>query len=123
MLPTPTTCDQLLKRTGSRCPVCHRACPAEVWRTSETPARILLRRTCPQHGEHSSCIASDARFYWNSQAASGFCGGREHSPSSLASAFNFERLSTCLALIEIVRSCNLSCPTCYADSPLGSGTA
>jgi 7,8-dihydro-6-hydroxymethylpterin dimethyltransferase len=29
----------------------------------------------------------------------------------------FEELSTCLALIEIVRSCNLSCPTCYADSP------
>ncbi len=28
-----------------------------------------------------------------------------------------ERLSTCLALIEIVNSCNLACPTCYADSP------
>jgi hypothetical protein len=25
---------------------------------------------------------------------------------------------TCLALIEIVHSCNLSCPTCYANSPL-----
>src|SRR5207249_3273251 len=33
----------------------------------------------------------------------------------------FEKLSTCLALIEIVHSCNLACPTCYADSPLGSG--
>jgi uncharacterized radical SAM superfamily Fe-S cluster-containing enzyme len=33
----------------------------------------------------------------------------------------FETLSTCLALIEIVHSCNLSCPTCYADSPLGVG--
>ena len=32
-----------------------------------------------------------------------------------------EKLSTCLALIEIVHSCNLSCPTCYADSPLGAG--
>jgi uncharacterized radical SAM superfamily Fe-S cluster-containing enzyme len=29
----------------------------------------------------------------------------------------FETLSTCLALIEIVDSCNLSCPICYADSP------
>jgi len=28
-----------------------------------------------------------------------------------------ERLSTCLALIEIVNSCNLACPTCFADSP------
>src|SRR5213075_1778573 len=29
--------------------------------------------------------------------------------------------STCLALIEIVDSCNLACPTCYADSPVGTG--
>jgi uncharacterized radical SAM superfamily Fe-S cluster-containing enzyme len=32
-----------------------------------------------------------------------------------------EKLSTCLALIEVVNSCNLSCPTCYADSPLANG--
>lgn len=32
-----------------------------------------------------------------------------------------ERLSTCLALIEIVNSCNLKCPTCFADSPMGAG--
>lgn len=32
-----------------------------------------------------------------------------------------EKLSTCLALIEIVDSCNLSCPTCFADSPVGIG--
>lgn len=32
----------------------------------------------------------------------------------------FETLSTCLALIEVVDSCNLACPTCYADSPHGS---
>src|SRR5437879_7364597 len=31
--------DQLLKRTTSRCPCCHVPCPAEVWRTSEKPAR------------------------------------------------------------------------------------
>jgi uncharacterized radical SAM superfamily Fe-S cluster-containing enzyme len=41
--------------------------------------------------------------------------GADGSPIS-----KMERLSTCLALIEIVRSCNLACPTCYADSPLGS---
>lgn len=32
-----------------------------------------------------------------------------------------ETLSTCLALIEVVQSCNLACPTCYADSPVGAG--
>ena len=32
-----------------------------------------------------------------------------------------EVMSTCLALIEIVDSCNLTCPTCFADSPPGTG--
>ena len=56
--------DQLLKRTTSRCPVCHASCPAEVWRTGSIPAKVMLKRTCPEHGEASVCIASDARFYW-----------------------------------------------------------
>src|SRR3989442_15416879 len=57
-------CDKLLKRTTSRCPVCHAPCPAEVWRTGGIPSKVFLKRTCPEHGEASVCIASDARFYW-----------------------------------------------------------
>src|SRR5436190_6697668 len=128
--------EQLLKRTTSRCPVCRAACPAEVWRIEGRPAKVFLRRTCAKHGAASVCIASDARFYWLAQGnrgnAFGCCGaaccaadgstagtlggnapGRGDAP--------FEQLSTCLALIEIVNSCNLSCPTCYADSPPGTG--
>src|SRR5437867_11647459 len=70
---------RLLKRTASRCPVCHVACPAEVWRVEGQPAQVLLRRTCPEHGEASVCIASDARFYWlargNPGNARDGCGG------------------------------------------------
>jgi 7,8-dihydro-6-hydroxymethylpterin dimethyltransferase len=127
---------ELLKQTISRCPVCHAAVPGEVWREGAHPGRVVMRRSCPEHGEHVATLASDARFYWKSMGQreeGGCCGGqccsadgsstgtlgrnadgREGSP--------FETLSTCLALIEIVRSCNLSCPTCYADSPLGAGT-
>ncbi len=32
-----------------------------------------------------------------------------------------EKLATCLCQIEVVHSCNLACPTCYADSPAGAG--
>ena len=129
--------DELLKRTTSRCPVCHAPCPAEVWRTGCIPSKILLKRACPEHGEASVCIASDARFYWLAQGKesnaccsalstinselSTPCGtlGRNANPGAALGVM--EKLSTCLALIEIVNSCNLSCPTCYADSPLGSG--
>jgi uncharacterized radical SAM superfamily Fe-S cluster-containing enzyme len=129
--------DELLKRTMSRCPECHAACPAEVWRTGGIPSRVFLKRTCAEHGEVSVCIASDARFYWLAKGkAENACGcgsegccsadgtnvgtlGRNADPGAALGVM--EKLSTCLALIEIVNSCNLSCPTCYADSPLGIG--
>ena len=126
--------ETLLKRTTSRCPQCHQACPAEVWQIG-TPehSRVFLRRTCPEHGEAEACISSDARFYWLAQGdpQNACCGGNACSASDgvvrgtlgrnaprpnrrTARASSF---STCLALIEIVHSCNLACPTCYADSP------
>ena len=136
LLPIVAT-EQLLKHTTSRCPVCHAACPAQVWRIDGRPAKVFLKRTCPAHGEATACIASDARFYWlakgNPENASGCCGGSACGASDGSTAGTlgrnvsgrgdapFEKLSTCLALIEIVNSCNLSCPTCYADSPLGAG--
>ncbi|MBN8248720.1 MAG: radical SAM protein [Verrucomicrobia bacterium] len=124
----------LLKRTTTRCPECRRAVPGEVWREGAAPGRVVLRRECPDHGAFEATLASDARFYWVAQgdpcnSASGCCppaaasgpagtlgrnaAGRQDGP--------FESLSTCLALIEIVNSCNLSCPTCYAESPVGTG--
>jgi 7,8-dihydro-6-hydroxymethylpterin dimethyltransferase len=136
----PITSEELLKRTTSRCPICHAPCPAEVWRTDGAPAKVLLKRTCQEHGEFSACIASDARFYWLSKGnpVNDCCGNASSSHNACCSANGtvagtlgrnaaghadapFEKLSTCLALIEIVRSCNLSCPTCYADSPVGAG--
>jgi len=127
--------DELLKRTTSRCPVCRRACPGEVWRTGGVLPKVHLKRTCPEHGEASVCIASDARFYWlaTGKAENACCGGqacrasdaqpagtlgRNAEPGDAAGLM--EKLATCLCLIEIVNSCNLSCPTCYADSPLGA---
>jgi hypothetical protein len=120
--------DKLLKRTTSRCPVCHAPCPAEVWRTGGIQSKVFLKRTCPEHGEASVCIASDARFYWLAKGKSenACCSadgsnvgtlGRNAEPGDALGVM--EKLSTCLALIEIVNSCNLSCPTCYADSPPG----
>jgi uncharacterized radical SAM superfamily Fe-S cluster-containing enzyme len=126
--------ETLLKRTTSRCPVCHAAAPAEVIRiTKGKEAKVYLKRTCPEHGEAAICIASDARFYWMAQGdpqnacrgGTACCASEEGQPGTLGrnaagrGAGPFETLSTCLALIEIVNSCNLACPTCFADSPVG----
>ena len=127
--------ETLLKRTKSRCPVCRAECPAEVWKIGDAKQqRVFLRRRCAQHGEAQVCIASDARFYWLAQGdpQNACCGGNACSASdgvvrgtlgrnAAAPSENqkskIENLSTCLALIEIVNSCNLACPTCFADSP------
>jgi uncharacterized radical SAM superfamily Fe-S cluster-containing enzyme len=124
---------QTLKRTTSRCPVCQRSAPAEVWKTTGSPAKVYLTRTCEEHGTHDACISSDARFYWLAQGdSSNACGAGcacSADPTGIPGTLGknaavksnaVEVLSTCLALIEIVDSCNLACPTCFADSPIGA---
>ncbi|MBB5030722.1 radical SAM protein [Prosthecobacter vanneervenii] len=123
----------LLKRTTSRCPQCHRPCPATV---EQQDGKVYLKRRCIAHGEFSACIASDARFYWLAQGkeenrccsggacctAEGTSAGTMGRNAEGRGTNSIETLSTCLALIEIVNSCNLACPTCYADSPVGIGS-
>ena len=123
----------LLKRTTSRCPKCHKPCPATV---EQQDGKVHLKRRCMAHGEFSACIASDARFYWlaqgkeENQCCSGgaCCSAEGKTAGTLGRNAEgrggnpIETLSTCLALIEIVNSCNLACPTCYADSPVGIGS-
>jgi tetraether lipid synthase len=107
-----------------------------VWRTGGVAPKVLLKRCCPEHGEASVCIASDARFYWlaKGRPENTCCGGQACRASDNMSAGTLgrnaapgvalglqEKLSTCIALIEIVNSCNLPCPTCYADSHIGVG--
>ncbi len=144
MNPLAIVPEELLKRTTSRCPVCHAPCPAEVWKVGATHAQVFLRRTCAEHGVFSACLASDARFYWLArgnprnaccpspdsggapsaaccQSATGHDAGTLGRNAAGHGDAPFETLATCLALIEIVRSCNLPCPTCYAGSPLGHG--
>lgn len=129
----PRTFKETLKRTTSRCPVCQQPAAAEVWKTTGTPSKVYLTRTCESHGEHTACISSDARFYWLAKGdPSNACGpscacsadpaGRAGTLGRNAAATDpaVEVLSTCLALIEIVDSCNLACPTCFADSPVGA---
>ncbi len=127
------TSETFLKATRTRCPICRTDCPGEVWKVGDVKQqRVFLRRRCAAHGESEICIASDARFYWLAQGdpQNACCGGnacsagdgivrgtlgRNAAPGEAVG--KVEKLSTCLALIEIVNSCNLACPTCFADSP------
>ncbi len=128
--------ETILKKTISRCPVCRKDKPAEVIKViKDGREQIIMRRHCPCHGTHDFTIASDARFYWlaqgNPKNSSCGCGSSCSSAGGGKSGYLgdnatnddtkgvIEKLSTCLALIEITDSCNLACPTCFADSPTG----
>ena len=133
---TQITETECLKQTETRCPQCHIALAGEVWKVDSDPAKIVMRRTCPEHGLFESTIASDAAYYWLSKgrsknlgeqaddtccSADGDCCGSLGSNANTTELGVFDTLSTCIALIEIVDSCNLSCPTCFASSPLSNG--
>lgn len=131
--------DRPLKITSSVCPVCKAHLPATVVQRGDA---VFLCKTCPTHGPFEAQISSDARWYHLSLGAdaagesgsccggSGCCGpddagglvGLTSGGGSGHDETIIERSSTCIALIEIVETCNLECPTCYAGSapPPGS---
>ena len=104
----------LLKQTHTRCTTCHARIDGRV---VNDDGKVFLERMCPEHGYESVCISSDARFYYDSRGSG--CGtGCGCGPDETSATSNpFDTLSTCLALIEVVDSCNMACPTCFANSP------
>ncbi|MFO0828103.1 MAG: radical SAM protein [Phycisphaerales bacterium] len=108
-----------IKTTKSRCPACRREIDATI---IERDGRIVMRKRCAEHGPFEVTIAKDKRYWYDSRGSGSCCGEGcccGPKPEATASADPFDTLSTCIALIEIVDSCNLTCPTCYASSPFG----
>ena len=125
--------ERVIKLTRSRCPTCRTEVPARV---VERDGSVFMEKECAEHGAFDVMLQRDARWYFESHGdpanAGGACCGPQGccAPTETAGATSsaggvavdpFERLSTCVALIEIVDSCNLTCPTCYAESPYGVG--
>ncbi|MCH7546588.1 MAG: radical SAM protein [Planctomycetes bacterium] len=111
-----------IKTTISRCPVCLREVAADI---EDVDGSVFMTKACPEHGEFRVRLASDARFYHESHGSSenktcnsSSCGCQS-AEKPQDDVDPFEVLSSCIALIEIVDSCNLPCPTCYASSELG----
>lgn len=109
----------LLRKTRSRCIECGTEVHAEVWKSSDVPPRIYLRKYCPEHGVTSARLSSDARFYFiPTEGEACGCGPGGCGAPLGDNAQTSTQLHTCTLVVEIVRDCNMSCPTCYADSPL-----
>src|SRR5690349_24650588 len=111
-----------LGATQSLCPDCLAVVPAKI--ITRGP-RVYFRKRCPTHGEREDFVCSDVAWY----------DRMEYSlPAKIPVEFGVEPKNgcpldcglcteheqhTCVAVVEITSSCNLTCPMCYASSAPG----
>ena len=99
-----------LKTTTSLCPVCLLRISAQV---RSRDGQVWMDKECPEHGPFSAQLASQTAHYYRHDsrldAVGGCCGPGQHCGDQVAN-------HSCNMLIEITQRCNLTCPTCYADS-------
>lgn len=111
--------------TTSLCPECLRRIDAKI--VFEDGNVYMLKR-CPYHGKSKVLIADDIEYYKNIR--------NYNKPSETPHRFNTKthygcpydcglcpdhEQHSCLTIIEITDRCNLTCPTCYANSSPSHG--
>ena len=111
-----------LGTTQSLCPECLALVPAKI---IERRGRVYFRKTCAEHGIREDFVCSDATYYDQMEYAL---------PARVPAEFGIDpdkgcpfdcglctehEQHTCVGLVEITSSCNLTCPMCYASSAPG----
>ncbi len=112
-----------LGQTQSICPRCKRVLEAEL---RERHGRVVLSRTCPEHGRFDAVVYGDARRYAEIQRfnkpgespRSRQTGTADGCPHDCGICPEHAQ-HTCLGIIEVNSACNLDCPICFADSGTG----
>lgn len=111
-----------LGTTQSLCPECLALVPAKIL---DRGGRVYFRKTCPTHGLREDFVCSDRKWYDQMEFAL---------PAKTPAKFGIEpdkgcpydcglctehEQHTCVGVLEITSSCNLTCPMCYAGSSPG----
>ncbi len=111
-----------LGTTQSLCPECLGLTPAKILSRG---GRVYFRKTCPEHGVREDFVCSDVTWYDRMEYAL---------PAKIPAKFGIEpdkgcpfdcglctehEQHTCIGLVEVTSSCNLTCPMCYAGSSPG----
>lgn len=118
---------RFLGQTQSLCATCLALVPAKI---IEEEGRIYYQKRCPSHGVEKVLISTDAAYYRRVQdwikpgdRPLQFQTRITHGcPHDCGLCPDHEQHS-CLAIIEVNETCNLTCPVCFADSsPARPGT-
>ncbi len=111
----------LPKTTQSLCPECTQLLPARIF---EEDGRVIMQKSCPDHGEFRDIVFSDARLYlkmeeWtfgdNRGLSNPAVSGVTRCPDDCGLC-NLHTSHTGLANIDLTNRCNLTCPVCFANA-------
>jgi uncharacterized radical SAM superfamily Fe-S cluster-containing enzyme len=109
-------------KTKSLCPHCHKVIDADVY---EEDGKILMKKSCAEHGDFNDVYWSDADLYkkfaqWSLKDDETSAGIQN---TELIKGCPFDcglcpehKSSTMLALIDLTNRCNQHCPTCFANA-------
>jgi uncharacterized radical SAM superfamily Fe-S cluster-containing enzyme len=111
-----------LGTTSSLCPECLQVVPAKI---IARRGRVYFRKRCPTHGEREDFICSDVNYFdrleYTVPARTPVEFGinpDKGCPFDCGLCTEHEQ-HTCIGLVELTSSCNLTCPMCYASSGPG----
>jgi len=108
--------------TQSLCPDCMTVVPAKIITRGK---RVYFRKKCETHGEREDFICSDVAYFDQMEFALPAktphkfgIEPKEGCPLDCGLCTEHEQHS-CIGIVELTSSCNLTCPMCYASSAPG----
>lgn len=111
---------ELPKKTGSLCPECKARITAEIY---EEGGKVMIRKTCPQHGEFKDIYWSDVGLYRMAEtwAVDGIGVDNPAVPVKKGcpddcGLCKVHMSHTSLANLDLTNRCNLRCPICFANA-------
>lgn len=111
----------LPRPTESLCPECLEVIPAVLY---DEGGRVMMLKSCPDHGETKDIVWSDAKFYrkmedWD---FGDNCGIENPAVKDAVKCpddcgmCNIHTSHTSLANLDLTNRCNLTCPICFANA-------
>ncbi len=113
----------LPKQIESLCPECSKLIPA---REFEENGKVMIDKTCPEHGYFKDCVMSDVDIYlkieeWEFGDNRGLMNpavnkGAETVCPDDCGMCSLHTSHTALANVDLTNRCNLTCPVCFANA-------
>jgi len=108
------------RKTGSLCPECGRLIAAELY---EEDGRLMIKKTCPEHGEFKDIYFSDAELFKKYQKYAVDGVGVENPQTHVKGGCPYD-CGLCTAHyshssivnLDLTNRCNMKCPICFANA-------